>query len=261
MVFKTNLDTLVADIGAAVKARVVYPTAPVIGESYAVTWNGTNWVWTVVPLPPPLSTFVPGWAEFPMSRIETVIATGTMHAAVNIGSTTPTIGAVTFERSSADIFDTNVPNPAGWSGTNWLIQQGGQAPVPPVIGNNTTRLEVTAFPDLPDPSFGSIAGVAAMATASIQRNHYITFSGLTIGADYYAIFIYATYPNSLTRATIIEPEGFADPITFGVDGIDSILSKGIKRFGFTATATSHAFLKSGPDNAGSYMNAALCIEG
>ena len=195
-----------------------------------------------------------------------MITTGTAHAAVSFGANTPTINGVAFEQSAANTGDVNIPAGAEWSGTNWQLQRGSEAAAPlsvPGFGNNTGRLEVTAFADLPDPSFGQIAGVQDLCEQSIRRNHLLTFSGLPVGNRAYILMFFGTYPNSATRATLLETEhdgALGDSVSFGVDGVDSILSKGIRRYGFTITDTTVRVLKSSPDASGSYCNGAMLID-
>lgn len=215
---------------------------------------------TIKPLvPPPIDTFVAGWAFFRADQIEAVVASGSLHAAVSIGPQTPTINGVAFEQAAADTADINVPTPAGWSGTNWQVRRASDAPSPPTIGNNNARLETSAYGDLPDPSFGDIAGVADLCNASLRRNSYWTVGNLTVGRRYYISLLFLGYPDGLTRATILESDD-GDRVAFGVDGADSILSRGIRRFGFVAASTSYSILKYGPDNNGSYVAGMVCTD-
>ena len=210
-------------------------------------------------VPPPLDTFIDGWSFFAIDQIEDVITTGAVHAAVSFGPQTPTINGVPFDAVSADIGDTAIPNNAGgWSGTNWLVQRATFAPTPPTIGNNAGRTETTPFVDLPDPSFGGVAGLEDLCAASLRRNFYTTISNLTVGNRYYAAWVYGTYPNALTNACVIEP-GTGDALQFSVDGVGAILEKGIRRFGWTAASTDQTFLKFGPDNNGAHCNALVII--
>lgn len=210
-------------------------------------------------IPPPLDAFATGWAFFPFNDIEDVITTGNVHAALSFGQPTPTVNGVVFEQSNNDAAATVIPNNAtGWTGTNWQLRRADQAPVPPTIGNQAGRTFVTPFADLTDPTFGDVAGVEELCETSMRRNFYLTFNNLTIGNRYYAMFFFGGFPGTGT-ATYIEPE-VGDRVAFGVDGINTILSQGIRRFGFTATATSMSFLKVSQDNNGSHCNAALCLE-
>ena len=238
-----------------------YPPTPEEGKSYAYYYNNGAWAWSEVPAgAPPIDLFVDGWAAFPITDMEALIALGTNHAAVSMGPGTPTINGQAFEQSDGNAGDTAVPAGAGWSGTNWQIQRESEAPVPSGIGTATGRTEVTAFVDLPDPSFGTIVGLDVFCTESMRRNTYITISNLTIGNRYYVTHCYLTYPDSKTRATKIEQSDGGDPIVFGVDGVGAILEKGLKRYGFTAAATSISFQKFGPDGGGSYCNGLFCSD-
>ena len=269
---ETRIDGLVAAIAASwnsfVKPLLWLPaeeSARVDGKSYAPFYTNGAWSgWSEVPeSSPPLDQFVSGWASFPVTDIEAIVGSGSSHAAVSCGPQAATINGVVFEQTDANTADTSVPNNAtGYTGTNWQVRRGNQATanaaplVNPTQGNNTARTETTVDPDLPDPSFGTIAGVADLNNETMRRNQLWTISNLTIGNRYYASFAFLSRPNSLTTATVIRAamNGVTlDSTVFGVDGAGAILSGGIKRFGFTATAADIHFLKEGPDASGSYL--------
>ena len=238
------------------------PAAADVGTAHALIKTAAGeWEFAEVELKnPPLDTFIAGWQEFPILRLEDILTTGvTVHAAVNVGPQTPTIAGVNFEQSAANTADVNIANNAtGWSGTNWNILRANQGPFTPAIGNNAARLEVTADPDLEDGTYGLITGAADFLDSSVRRNTYVEFSNLTIGNQYYACFVYGTYMGVNTNALLTPTDG-GDSLAFGVS-VDSVSSKAIKRYGFTATGTTFGVTKQGYDASGAYMNGAFCLE-
>jgi len=206
--------------------------------------------------PPPVDLFTPGWAEYKWDDFSALMAVGSVHAACSFGNQTPTVAGIAFEQSNTQTNDKSVTSGAGWSGTNWQVQRAGEAPVPPTEGSNTATTEVTAFSDMPDPSWGEVAGMSDFTDTSLRRNSYITISGLTSGQRYYYYAFFGTYPDVKTRFTRIPPSDGGPSVSFAIDA--SGLIWGIKRYGFTASAASISFLKWGYDSNGSYQNGFCC---
>ena len=250
------------DSGTNTRRLLELPTAADVGTAHALIKTAAGeWEFAEVELKnPPLDTFIAGWQEFPILRLEDILTTGvTVHAAVNVGPQTPTIAGVNFEQSAANTTDTNIPNNGtGWSGTNWNILRANQGPLVPTIGSNTARLEVTADPDLEDGTYGLIAGGADFLDSSVRRNTYIEFSNLTVGNQYYACLVFGTYMGTNTNSLLTPTDG-GDPLAYGVS-VDSVSSKAIKRYGFTATGTTFGITKQSYDGSGAYMNGAFCLE-
>lgn len=229
------------------------PQNPGVG-AYGIARGEDGWIgYAALQASPPPDIFIPGWAFFGFDQIETLLGLGSVHAACSFGRELPIIAGVSFQRSSTNSADVNVPA-NGWAGSNWRVQPATAANPQPSIGNNNARLETTVFNDLPDPSFGAIAGVDLLCRSSFRRNTLVTISNLVVGRRYYYFPIFGTYPNPLTRATIIEPSDGGDRVVFGVDGVGAILERGIRRYGFEAQTNSISFLKSSPDTNGSYQS-------